>query len=97
MFFRPDDIPWENTWAIDIGQGVYSHFTYCETSFNIVLARILGLSYPDMWRYLRDTFHATIHSKDGIYCYATFDNYEDCRKACDLLNSRWTEILSYID
>lgn len=97
MFFQPDDLPWEGTWVIRMGNGVYSHFTYCETSFNIVLARILGLTYADAWRYLRDTFGATIHAKEGIYCYATFDSYEDCASACSLLNSRWTEILGYID
>ena len=29
MFFQPDDLPWEGTWVIRIGNGVYSHFTYC--------------------------------------------------------------------
>lgn len=97
MYFVPDEIPWENTWMIGIGERVYARFTRCETSFNIVLARILGLSYADLWRYLRDEFGATIHTKDGLYCYATFDSYANCERACQLLESRWNEIVNIID
>ena len=97
MYFQPDEIPWEQTWMIDITERVYRYFPRCETSFNIILCRILGLSYADGWRYLRDNFGATIHSRDGLYCYATFDNYSDCLRACQCLNNRWHEILSLID
>ena len=46
-------------------------------SFNLLFARIWGLSYPDFLRYVRDQYGATLHGKEGGYITFTFSRVAD--------------------
>ena len=54
-------------------------------NFNVIVARILGLSYPNYLRYCRDTFNATLRGKKG-YPIPYWKNREDGIKLIKILN-----------
>ena len=92
-YFVPDYFPWADQFAININEKVYEKIGKTTGSFNVLLARILGLSYADSLRYFRDHYNAKIMGKEGYYCIVRFDKEEDCRAACDLLSARWEQLL----
>lgn len=92
-YFTPDYLPWGEEYIIHIDEEIYKKFHHTLSSFNVLYARILGLSYPDMLRYFRDHYNAKIVGKMGYYCVMHFDNEKDCWAACNLLSSRWEQIL----
>lgn len=61
-------------------------------SFNVLFARVLGLSYVDFLRFVRDNYGATLHGKKSTYISFSFDNKENARKFQFLMNDRWNEI-----
>ena len=61
-------------------------------SFNVIQARLFGLTYPDYLRYVRENYNGTITGKTG-YSYITFKNSADCDRLVKELNSRWDKIL----
>lgn len=60
-------------------------------SFNIVAARILGFSYPDYLRYVRQNHNATLKGKEG-YSYAIYKDRKDCVAVVTLLNDVWRRV-----
>lgn len=61
-------------------------------SYNVIAARLFGLSYPNFLRFAREYYNGTIVGKQG-YSYITFKNNSDCDRIVKELNSRWDEIL----
>lgn len=60
-------------------------------SFNIVAARVLGFSYPEYLKYVRDNYNATIRGRAG-YSYAFYKNRNDCYDIVKVLNTAWSKI-----
>ena len=58
------------------------------TSYNLLPARLLGLSYADYCRLTRDKFNGTLHGRNGGYITITFKNSKDCDALVRLLNKR---------
>lgn len=69
---------------------------HCYGSLNVVAARILGISYPNYLRYMRDNYAATIRGKNG-YPYLVFDTKEDCNEAIKFLNSYWRQFTKQVN
>ena len=61
-------------------------------SWNVLPARILGISYPEYLRYARDKYNGTLYGKGQKYPIVKFDNQEDCRLLCKELLLRWARI-----
>lgn len=59
------------------------------TSYNLLPARLLGLSYADYCRLARDKFNGTLHGRNGGYITITFKNSKDCDALVRLLNKHW--------
>ena len=58
---------------------------YCfRSSYNVLFARLLGLSYPDFLRFCRAA-GGILMGKQG-YAYVNFKNKMDCQKICNLIN-----------
>ena len=93
MYFKPDYLEWERAYVVRMSDEVYRHFSYCESSFNVLYCRLLGVSYADGWRYIRDNYNGKIHGREGRFCYVTFYNERDCRDFCNLLNERWKALI----
>lgn len=62
-------------------------------SYNLIMARVMGLSYPDFLRLCRDEFGATIIGKNCYYPVAYFEKRGLVDKLCEELNARANLIL----
>lgn len=63
-------------------------------SFNIIAARLMGLSYPQYLRMCRDVFGATIVGKNTNYPVAYFDMGDGLLALLNSLNKRANCVLS---
>lgn len=63
-------------------------------SFNIIAARLMGLSYPQYLRMCRDVFGATIVGKNTNYPVAYFDMGDGLLALINSLNKRANCVLS---
>ena len=61
-------------------------------SYNVIMARLFGLTYPNFLRFARKYYNGTIIGKQG-YSYITFKNSSDCDRLVKELNSRWDRLL----
>ena len=61
-------------------------------SYNILPARILGISYAEFLRYARDKYNGTIYGKGHKYPVVKFNSEADCNLLCKELLLRWTRI-----
>ena len=60
-------------------------------SYSIIGARVLGLSYPNYLRYMRDTYDAEVRGREG-YSYLVFKDQGKCLMAIQELNKNWQKI-----
>ena len=56
-------------------------------SYNLIMGRILNISYANFLRLCRDNFNARIVGKNSYYPVAYFPSALDAKPICDLLNS----------
>lgn len=61
-------------------------------SYNILPARILGISYAEYLRYARDKYNGVISGKSHKYPIVKFNSEKDCNLLCKELLLRWTRI-----
>lgn len=87
----------EGTWMVGLTDAGYKMITpYCPSgSYNIVAARVLGLSYPDYLRFVRQNYSATLRGREG-YSYAIYKNRKDCVAVVTLLNDTWRKVEAVI-
>lgn len=57
-------------------------------TYNAVMARLMGLTYPNFLRYARDNFDAILVGNTG-YSYLIFNNKANCDRLVKELNRRW--------
>jgi hypothetical protein len=69
------------------------HLDYTEGSFNIICARLMGLSYADYLRMCRDCFGAEIIGKGSMYPIAYFKFSKQLNDLIDGLNARANIVL----
>lgn len=78
------------TYMVGLEDFIYELFKvhYISGSYNILAARVLGFSYPDYLRYVRDNYKATLKGREG-YSYAIYKNRNDCYDIVKELNRFW--------
>lgn len=81
----------EGEYMVKLEDSMYELIGKQSGSFNIVAARILGFSYPDYLRYVRQNHHATLKGKEG-YSYAVYKDRKDCVAVVTLLNDAWRRV-----
>ena len=69
------------------------HLDYTEGSFNIICARLMGLSYSDYLRMCRDCFGAEIIGKGSNYPVAYFKLSQELMDLIEQLNARANLVL----
>ena len=57
-------------------------------SYNIISARVLGVTYAEFLRWARDNYNGIIKGKGNKYPLIVFDNKNDCRACCLFLTRR---------
>lgn len=69
------------------------HLDYTEGSFNVICARLMGLSYAQFLRMCRDCFGAEIIGKGSWYPVAYFPLSNELKVLIDNLNARANLVL----
>ena len=59
-----------------------------DSSWNLLYARLFGLSYPEFLRYIRDTYNATLWGKSGYICFY-FKERVDAQQFISVANRRF--------
>lgn len=68
---------------------------YTEGSYNVLFARLMGLTYPSFLRMCRDLFDAEILGKNSMYPVAYFQKTGAEKVLFDILNRRVEIIMKY--
>ena len=68
---------------------------YTEGSYNVLCARLMGLTYPSYLRMCRDLFDAEILGKNSMYPVAYFHRTGEEKVLLDILNKRVEIIMKY--
>ena len=61
-------------------------------SWNLLPARILGISYAEYLRYARDKYNGVLYGKGHKYPVVKFKTENDCRSLCKELLLRWARM-----
>lgn len=89
--FKVTEACTENEYMVGLEDSIYQLIGKQSGSFNIVAARILGFTYPDYLRYVRQNHNATLKGKQG-YSYAIYKDRKDCVAVVTLLNDAWRKV-----
>ena len=66
---------------------------YTKGSYNILIARMLGLTYAEFLRYCRDVYGAEIVGKGSYYPVPYFSKNSNVNSLIKLLNENVTKVL----
>ena len=89
--FKVTEACTENEYTVGLEDSIYKLIGKQSGSFNIVAARILGFTYPDYLRFVRQSYNATLKGKQG-YSYAIYKDRKDCVAVVTLLNDAWRKV-----
>lgn len=93
-YFYLDESPiYHNKYLIRLHHDEFLFKTATRGSYNVLVARVLNLSYPDYLRYCRDRLGAELIGKNGLYVTAYFDNTPEVKQLVQLLNKRMDYIM----
>jgi hypothetical protein len=68
---------------------------YCYiSSFHVLDARLLGLSYPDYLRFCQSR-GAKLYGRNG-YAYPTWKDKRECQQVCNLIEKEWQKLLKQV-
>ena len=84
----------KNHYMICGTQKLFDYIGVCKGSYQVIQARVMGLSYADYLRYLRDFHGAILMDTHKWYPAAYFKNKEDTYKILHLLNTLTREIIN---
>lgn len=62
------------------------------SSYHVLDARLIGLSYPDYLLWVVKNYNAKLGGKGG-YCYPYFEKITDCQKFCRVLEEKFRDFL----
>lgn len=89
-YFYFEESPYMDTW--DILAVKHEEFPFVmaniHSSFNVLPARLLGLSYAEYLRFCRDTLGAKIMGRNNKYPIAYFRSTPETQQFLKLLNKR---------
>lgn len=67
------------------------------SSYNVLMARVMGLPWSEFLRYCRDVVGADVWGKGQLYPVPYFANTPETRKLVITLNERLSEIVRRMD
>lgn len=98
QYFFIDGSPvYKEKFLIRLDHSLFEKFfpTGTNGSYNVLIARVCGLSYANYLRYVRDTLGAEIIGKNTKYPVAFFDRSDDLTQFVKMLNKKM-ELLEYV-
>lgn len=94
MTFIPRQNP-DGNWQIQMSEIPFLDEGRTKGSYNVLSARLLGLSYPDYLKYCRAQ-HGGIIKKSKGYPYCVFKEKANCSRVCGLLNTEWRKVERFL-
>ena len=92
VFSREESVSYPGKYIIRVDLDKF-HLNYTEGSYNVICARIMGLSYAQYLRMCRDCFGAEIIGKGSMYPVAYFKFSEKLADLVESLNARANLVL----
>ena len=92
VFSREESVSYPGKYIIRVDLDKF-HLNYTEGSYNVICARIMGLSYAQYLRMCRDCFGAEIIGKGSMYPVAYFKFSEKLVDLVESLNARANLVL----
>jgi hypothetical protein len=92
IFYREESASYPGKYIIRVDLDKF-HLNYTEGSYNVIGARLMGLTYAQYLRLCRDCFGAEIIGKDSTYPVAYFKLSDGLNNLLDQLNARANLVL----
>jgi hypothetical protein len=92
VFSREESVSYPGKYIIRVDLDKF-HLDYTEGSYNVICARLMGLTYAQYLRMCRDCFGAEIIGKGSMYPVAYFKLSEKLKDLIDGLNARANLVL----
>ena len=92
VFSREESVSYPGKYIIRVDLDKF-HLDYTEGSYNVICARLMGLTYAQYLRLCRDCFGAEIIGKGSMYPVAYFKLSEKLKDLIDGLNARANLVL----
>ena len=92
VFSREESVSYPGKYIIRVDLDKF-HLNYTEGSYNVICARLMGLTYAQYLRMCRDCFGAEIIGKGSMYPVAYFKLSEKLKDLIDGLNARANLVL----
>ena len=92
IFYREESASYPGKYVIRADHEKF-HLDYTDGSFNIIGARLMGLTYPNYLRMCRDCFGAEIVGKGSMYPVAYFKLSQGLLDLIENLNARANLVL----
>lgn len=97
FFFLEESPFYRDKYVIKLNHEKFLFPTGTEGSFNVIVARVLNLSYASYLRYARDKLGAELIGKGTRYVIPYFVKDNNSKALIDLLNSRMKYIMNEHD
>lgn len=92
IFSREESVSYPDKYIIRVDLDKF-HLNYTEGSYNIICARLMGLTYAQYLRMCRDCFGAEIIGRGSMYPVAYFKFSEKLTDLIESLNARANLVL----
>ena len=92
IFYRDESASHPGKYMIRVDTEKF-HLNHTEGSFNVIQARLFGLTYANYLRMCRDIYGAEIVGKNSGYPYATFKFSKGLEDLIEQLNARANLVL----
>ena len=93
-YFYLDAVPSGNDFMLRVDVDSFPFPNGISGSYNVLPARLMGLSWTDYLRFCRDILGAELRGKNTIYVVPYFKHTPEVRQFCKLLNKRM-ELIMY--
>ena len=93
-YFYLDAVPSGNDFMLRVDVDSFPFPNGISGSYNVLPARLMGLSWTDYLRFCRDILGAELRGKKTFYVVPYFKHTPEVRQFCKLLNKRM-ELIMY--
>lgn len=80
----------KGVYRVKLLDNVYDTVGGITGSYNVLLSRLLGLTYADFFRYLIKNYDVEVKGRNSKYLSFVFKNEKDVKNFCSVINSRWS-------
>lgn len=92
--FIPDQVG--DKFYLNMTPDFYETIGYTDSSYNVIIARLFGVSYAQMAEILARNYNASVRGRNSKYFTFIFYSKKDIEALCKELNERWNWLLKQL-